>query len=456
MLLLAFPNAPLILKCEVLTASCYLILSMFWHSRFSLYNEPFSPMVILKPMFLVAYYVNILYLAQNRPDLPRWALSLSSLVALISFVLADLACHFWKVRSYNMKHGFMQYSTTLRERWLIFFTVIYFGGWIWRVYAVRHGLVYGTMLAPGLEVTPYSNLLGTLGQVSTLAFAGVLVFSRQLCLITLLLLLEIGWKWIGGSKAGSFYVVLPALMVLHARGLFRLNTRGVALFALMVPAFLGSFVLIHEYRRASQRMLLDSHFTEFDPITAARNMQAGGMSVNEAVDNLARRLSWAEGLTTIMSGMEAKNVGSLNGRSYLRCMDWMVPRAVWQDKPEVSMGSWYARTFLGWALSTRSEAEITVWGEAFLNCGMVGALLIPAIWLIILQAIYIRALRTGVWGLLFLGAVYVIMMNALAVNVAVTVAALGQGLILTVLIVMVGQWFVSRPAKHWIVSTKAQ
>ena len=60
-----------------------------------------------------------------------------------------------------------------------FFAVVWVLGWAFRAYALRTGLLYGTLLASALDVTEYGNVVGQLNQLSLVALLGVAVFSQQ-------------------------------------------------------------------------------------------------------------------------------------------------------------------------------------------------------------------------------------------------------------------------------------
>jgi len=317
---------------------------------------------------------------------------------------------------------------------LILLVVLYLIGWLWRWYAITHGLLYGTLLGTSQDVTSYSNALAVLSNFSSVAFIGLLVFSPKIRPVLFLLLPELIWKWLGTSKAGPVYVLLPVLAICYARGFFRINMRFLLTALVIAALFLASFVVIHEYRVESQKMILSDGLGSFSPLSALASMSVDSQSFEEIGDRLSQRLAWSEGFGNTLIGKELWRHASLSEGSYQMCLLWVVPRALWPDKPSTSLGAWYGHHYLGWPLSSRSEGEISLWGEAYLNGGLLLSVLLPAAWLFMMQMIYLACLRLRAWGLLLLGIMYIVLINSLAVNLAVTVAALGQSVVLLLIL----------------------
>jgi len=430
--LVIFPESSNLLRALTVATSMYLVVSIIYHPIYSVFSEPFSPLVILKILSLIAFCQNALFIETTRSEPSTSSLITSMWILLISFVIADLLSlkipiikDMGKLRNYSRQQFYKPAST-------IFFT-IYSLGWIWRLYAISNGYLYGTLLATNMEITTYGNLMGAFSQLSTIAFTGLLVFRRRINTILLLLPLEIIWKWAGSSKAGPLYVILPVLVILNIRGVLRLNKRTLFMGITLIFIFLISFVVIHEYRVESQRIILSGGYETFSPLDAIGEISIDKSVIDKTLESILERMGWAFGVAAVIDGMEKSNIGYQYGNSYLRSFSWVVPRALWPSKPGVSLGSWFAQTFLGWSSSSRSEAEITIWGEAYLNFGFIASALIPAFCFVFLQLIYIWCLQIGKFGIFFLGSMYVYILNFPAVNLAVSISSIGQVLLIVTL-----------------------
>lgn len=436
---LLFRNAPAGLFTAVLLATTYCGMSLLFHPRQSLRRDPFAPAVALKALIVAAVFLNLSPLTETGASYSSRSLEVTAWVALLSLVVCDLGLFMQRPGAVGTTMPDRVVADQGLTRLLSLFAAVYVIGWVWRVHALRSGLLYGTLLATNLAPTAYSNLYGALSQLSTLAFLGLLVFSRRVGWLVALIALEVVWKWLGSSKAGLIYVLLPVMLILVHRGRWRLGWRTVLLSAVLLAASLGSFTVIHQYRVAAQRVILSRGYGAFSPAAVIRELRPDSETFHETARSIATRFDWAKGATAAREYAGSVHAPSWKGGTYLRSFTWLIPRAVWPHKPDVSLGRWYANEVLGWSASTRAEAEITVWGEAYLNFGLLGAILLPAVWLLLLQVFYTRCLRGGSWGLLLVSASYVAILNAAAVNVAVTVAALGQTLILVGL-----AWLIAR------------
>ena len=427
---LLFQDAPARLCAAASLATAYGGMSLLFHPRQSLRRDPFAPAVMLKALIVAAVFFNLSPLTETGASYSSRALEATAWVVLLSLVVCDLGLFMQKPSAVGTTGSAGADTGQGPTRLLGLFAAAYVIGWVWRLHALKSGLLYGTLLATNLAPTAYSNLLGAFNQLSTLAFLGLLVFSRRVGWLLILVALEVAWRWVGSSKAGLVYVLLPVLLVLVHRGRLRLGWRAVLLAAVLFAVFLGSFMAIHQYRVAAQRAILSRGYGAFSPAAVLRELRPDADAFPETARSIATRFDWAKGATAAREYAGLVHAPSWKGATYLRSFTWLVPRAVWPHKPDVSLGRWYAQEVLGWSAASRSEAEITVWGEAHLNFGLLGSILLPAVWLLLLQAFYALCLERGSWGLFLISASYVAVLNAPAVNVAVTAAALGQTLIL--------------------------
>ncbi len=399
----------------------YVVLSLFLHPRHSLLSDPFAIHNLTRVNLLVGCVFSTLYVASDTL-LHNEALVLTALtVTFVSLLLADVGVLF--LRSAPTTASVADDNDGLIYRLLF---LLFLAGWSWRVYAFSQGLLQGTLLGTKLELSGSSNALGTLNGLAGIAMWGCVIFSRRPRRNLPLVGAEVLWLLVTGSKAATLYILVPFVMVLYRRDLIRIDLRFVAGVAVLLVVFVGSFVVIHGYRVAVAKQIVDVGYAELSPVRAVSEIEVDPEDFQLVGQSLTERLNFAERFLLILDVDDREPRDHWYGRSYLMALTWAVPRAVWTDKPSMSLGRFFATEYLGWGEESRSEAGVTLWGEGFLNFGILGALVAPGIWMILLQAVYGFGLRHGRWGLYFVAAGYMLMVNSLSANVALPVASLSQ------------------------------
>ena len=105
----------------------------------------------------------------------------------------------------------------------------------------------------------------------------------------------------------------------------------------------------------------------------------------------------------------------------LPAFSWFIPSAVWDEKPRLSRGRWYAEEVLGWPPDEKSEAAMTMWGDGYMNFGLVGVLLFVMIWQSAFYIMYQRYLRVGGFTSYLVVMLYLPMLFAVETNLAVVI-----------------------------------
>ena len=103
-------------------------------------------------------------------------------------------------------------------------------------------------------------------------------------------------------------------------------------------------------------------------ITLAQSVDA--RDLNTSLSRFQQRLGYGSMLSTAINAVDSGMIDSQRGSKLWPGLLWFVPRAVWSDKPTMSVGNWYAREALGWG--TASEAALTLPGDFYLNFGIMG------------------------------------------------------------------------------------
>ncbi len=408
----------------------YCFFSLLAHPRYPVRTDPFSLFVVCKVIMLVGLVFSCLYVSTStqlqNENLLLTILALTLSTLLITDALVYLVPHFGS----NASNYYSSVST------FRVFLILWGTGWMWRLYAITHGLLYGTFIGTKLAVSSTSNLLGTLNNVSGLALWGCAVFSPRPLRVLPLAALEILWFLGTGSKGAIIYILIPFLMILYQRRLIRVGAKF-SLLALTIILFsLLTFVYVRGYRIAAVTQVSVYGYDSFNAWDAAKDVDVSIDDLRLLGNAVAERLNYADRINLLLDRQEEEPSPLWYGKSYLTALVWFVPRAIWPDKPTMSLGRWFATEYLGWNEESRSETGITVWGEAYLNFGIVGAMIIPGIWIALLHLIYRLAISRGPWGLVFIASSYLALANSLAANFAPTLASIGQTILLIVLVRM--------------------
>jgi len=295
-------------------------------------------------------------------------------------------------------------------------------------------MLYGTLLGTTLEITAYSNLFGVFNNFGFLGLIGIATFAGSFRAIIAIAVLVVGFAMMSGSKGAFFYVLLPVFVILFHRKLWQPRLRSVLSFAIVVLAGLMVAVVVDKYRAASQRILMQDGVASFSPVVAFKELHLYDVLGEVTITRLVDRVTLlSKHFVYLVEADRARNLQRWEGESYLPLAVWFVPRALWSDKPVVSRGYWYGREILGWQYRTRSEAAITLWGDAYMNFGWVGVIFVPLVWIGIVFLVYEFSLKRSPWGLVYLGAVYS-KLFALEQNMAVPLVGMMQTGLLVLMI----------------------
>ena len=430
---LLFDATPAVQAVGVLVGS-YLVASLFLHPRHSLVSDPFAIHNLLRINLLIGGVFSCLYVSSPEATFNEDLILLGLAITLLTAVLADIGV-FFLPSTVPGSEPEQEPGNPVVFRLLL---ALFVAGWAWRIFAFTHGYLQGTLIGAKLELTGSSNLFGTLNSVSTLAMWGCVVFVKRPLRAAPLVATEILWLLVTGSKAATLYILVPFILVLYRRGRVRVDGRFVTAVVALVIVFAASFVVIHGYRVAVAKQIYRVGYEELDPLAAVGDIEVDPADFRLVGQALTERLNFAERFLIIMAKDRIDPREPWWGRSYLTAVLWAVPRAAWPDKPMMSLGRYYATEYLGWGEESRSEAGITLWGEGYLNYGILGAAAVPGLWMILLQTVYVLAIRSGRWGLYYITASFMIMNNSLSANVAIAVANLSQLalLVLTIRLVL--------------------
>ncbi|MDR6454222.1 hypothetical protein [Variovorax paradoxus] len=312
------------------------------------------------------------------------------------------------------------------------FLGLYIAGWMWRAFALQAGLLYGTFLATQLELSSYGNFVGQLNGLSLLALMGRIIFVQSDRLtkgMLLMIFAEIGWAFMSGSKIAILYVILPVLLIAYRRSWFRVQLRGAVLGGLLALILIQvSFSIVTAYRTSVQQSFASGEGLAFSALAegitnSVTSLWEPAANVNsDSANSISARLNLANFFGALIEREDLWREPWL-GRSYYPIITWWIPRALWPEKPTVSVGAWYGEQVLGWDADSRSEGAITIWGDGLANFGFLGILLATVTWIIFSYFVYERVGGRKKWGLLVLAMIYVRLLLGLEQNIATPLVA---------------------------------
>lgn len=423
----------LVLRLCLIVIATYLLISPLW-LRHGLQRDPFHPNNAYRLVLLATVVFQTPGILASQSLSPGTVTIL--LLTALSFVLAmEVAVRLIPPRSDRVVVD--ETGDPAYER---FFTLVWIAGWAFRIYALKAGLLYGTFLATALDVTDYGNLVGQLNGLGLIALLGIAVFSPSAgprTVIYLMAACELGWVFVSGSKAALVYVVVPLLLIYFRRGAIHWGRRGFLAASLIAASLLVVFPLVQDYRQSVHSRLAAGDGLSLGTVSGAlrdvvsrRDLPALPTSAG-AGSEISQRLNSAYFFGLLLERPDLLDAPA-SGRSFLPIALWWIPRALWPDKPVVSLGAWYGREVLGWSFGSRSEGAITIWGDALLSFGWPGVLVVELAWVLIVFSLYQLVPRFRGWGLLVVACVYVRMLLGLEQNAAAPLVAMQQTVLLVV------------------------
>ncbi|MHA1251232.1 MAG: O-antigen polymerase [Candidatus Helarchaeota archaeon] len=289
----------------------------------------------------------------------------------------------------------------------ILIIIFYAISWLWRIFALKKGLFYGTHLATQMEISSYGNIIGLLNNLGFLLFIGIIVFNKKNKKFIIFIILEFLWGVLTASKSAIFYTLLPTLLILFHQKKIKINFKLIFIFLCIGILIFYSFIFIQLYRMQSQSIIHKSGTASLSPFLIIKSIDLTNISYESVFLLIFERINLAKPLAQLIEYRRIYDLPLWWGKSLFPIFTWYIPRFIWAQKPSTSIGAWFGREILGWDYDSRSEAAITIWGDSYLNFGEVGILFLPIIWLFIVYFIYHYSLLKDKMGLFFIGSTYV-------------------------------------------------
>jgi hypothetical protein len=398
---------------------CYVLFSSFL-LRDRIKRDFFHPLIVCKILIIVGLLLPN-YTLQNTHVFSKEIQLYIYSIALFFIVALDIVSILFDKRITNQ----INLGSDKYKKLTIFLLVLFSFGWLFRLYAMKSGMMYGTFLSTQMENTSYSNIIGQANNISTLSFFGYLIFKnseRPKNFVYVMMILELVWVFISGSKIAILYVMVPVLMIFNKRDWLHFTYKKIIIYVVVLLFIIKlSFTLINAYRVAVQTSVgngssIDSTLI-VESIVGFNLFEDNVISKENSNSEILERLNWY-GFFGLLIERDDLYEELWLGKTYLPIFTWWVPRFIWEDKGSVSIGKWYGKNVLGWQFDSDSEGAVTIWGDALLNFGFFGPYVISLLWIIFIIRIYSYLGSRGPFHFLALCSIYMRMILGLEQNLA--------------------------------------
>jgi hypothetical protein len=202
--------------------------------------------------------------------------------------------------------------------------------------------------------------------------------------------LEVWINIVAGWKYSPVLFVVGLLLVARARA-SRGKRPGVGS-ALVAVACLVAFLLVFHALDTLRTRNVQSGF-DIGTLAATIGKTDAG-SIQQSRERLIQRVGYGGFLADVVGVVDSGVIDQQHGATLWPGLLWFVPRSVWQAKPMLSIGRWYAATVLDWGPGT-SEAAVTVPGDLYLNFGIGGVAVGMLGYGMVLRQLYDRFVVNG-------------------------------------------------------------
>lgn len=414
----------------MITAYSLIVLGMFFLTSAVLWphykRDTLNPFILLKAVVLLAVFYPLVTGQSDVSDDAKFVIAIAATFHLLVLdILFILSSRRRKALS-SIAEGDKRTRTFWVTAWVLGTGV--------RAASLASGNLYGTLLATQLEVTSTSNLIGMVNGIPAIATIGYVVFSSKDYSKSLVLMMVVGeiiWNLISGSKVGIIYGLIPVLYVAQRKGMVQITLKKIVIASVVIllsAQFL--FVTVTAYRVSVQSSIIASGSADIDTIFDGAHDSLFSRPIRQAAQDIVQYNGGQPSRTDYVSFF-----GLLYDRPDLwRAFDrpdtiapavvWWIPRFLWADKPINEVGSWFGQRVFGWSGATRSQATFTIWGDGLLNLGPAGVVIFPLVLFGFVFVFLEYCNRIGHWGLILLAATYVKLALSIEATLALSLIAM--------------------------------
>jgi hypothetical protein len=416
------------------------IVSMPGVGRLMHKGDIFDPLVLMTLLFAIAIPLSIIYILIDP------ASSVATVFGIVPSAVISKAILFSSLAMACLVAGFyfgaylIPYKKCRKDRTIIIpnFIVtrlirLYWLSVVFRLVTLSSG--YGTFFVKdALNTDPLSNFKGITNSFNYIVFllAVLAIFlngeRRYLKRVLPMLLIQVGIGILIGSKAAA---LTPMISFVFAYSVGRRTIRksiwtiaSLLVVVLIITSMI--FPIVSAYRSN----------------TTSPDLQALLKSANEVASpsaisllDVLGRISWLPSIANTIYAVP-EFIPFAYGQTIWPAFSWFVPRIIWANKPVLSMGAWYAHEILGWDPLSPSEAGLTLWGEAYLNFGLLGMVLMGFSMGFLFWYVYAALYKSRLH--LYAILTYFLFINTFILgferNLAILVASFGQSLLISFII----------------------
>jgi hypothetical protein len=264
------------------------------------------------------------------------------------------------------------------------------------------GVAYGADQTEWGEATAVQLLVGYLKDIGSLVLAilAVKVFQHEWPIwpLALVVVVQILFGFVSGFMKPIFWLgVILVLAAMVAR--VRLKR---FIWPMIVLVILGLLVV-----PVAEGLRNQADLGQYDSRSLSEVADATGVAIQNVLsrdlqsnlEQVINRFLFRQTLVAQTPGIIILRTPSffpyLGWEQFLAIPTYLIPRAFWPDKPELSKGNWFAITYLNEPSFTTSSAAITVFGEGYMIAGWAGTLLVCVILGFLLGFIYQKLAASG-------------------------------------------------------------
>jgi hypothetical protein len=219
--------------------------------------------------------------------------------------------------------------------------------------------------------------------------------------LSVFLVTEIGFALTSGfSKPALALAIILFLTAVHARvqtATYRRQLIAFALLALLiVPISQGIRFHIGDLDARSPISLLRG-LSSVVRLTWGAGMSTGWDMFVEKVPGRLAGVAYMPGLIMDLTPSQIPYIGV---KAFLAIPLYLVPRAVWPDKPVLSLGNRFSVDYLGLPSDTRSSSAMTMFGEPFMFAGWWGTIAAMFVLGLLMAWIYRNTASAGLTAIL--------------------------------------------------------
>jgi len=340
-------------------------------------RDIFDPLVLMTLLFVIAVPSSILYIL-NDPDsslatvfgtVPLTVLNKAVLLSSLSMACLVTGFYFAAYLSPRRKENRCDDRTRIIPDFIVNRLIKLY----WITVVIRLATLssfYGTFFVQNtIGLDPLANLKAISHSFNYIAYLLAILatffngdrryFKRGLQMSIMQLVIGL----LIGSKAAGLLSLIP---LAFAYNVSRKNMRNSIwpVAAILIFAFLFTstiFPIISTYRSIATNPDLETFLF----------INRAGPLTDITLSAVLGRISWLPSIAKVIMAVP-QFIPFAYGETIWPAFVWFVPRVIWSNKPVLSIGTWYAHEILGWDPSNRSEAAITLWGEAYINFGVLG------------------------------------------------------------------------------------